>query len=294
MQGDAVPDRAGCAPAKERVGSARVRGLAAFAVGLGCALAPGRASAGEWDRDFEAWYQLFVEGNLDPVARGLRTSLDLHARYLNTPRPFGPDDAAAQNPNLVFILRPALGYQFAPWGTAWLGYAWQPNYFLRDDKHDISEHRLWEQFSGSWSFGPTQLGVRTRLEQRHRDAGGEGQGEGLWALRLRQQVRFAWTLVPKGPWQLVASDEIFFHLNTTGVFEEQPDGTRKSVGYPSEAGFDQNRAFLGMGYAPSSDFRLELGYLNQIVNRMERSPDQINHVLFAGMFFKVGGATAKR
>ncbi len=273
--------------------STRGSALPALALAAASLLLSNRASAAEWDRDFESWHQLFVEANLDPALRGLRSSLDLQARYLNTPRPFGPDNAAAQNPNLVFILRPGLGYQIASWASAWVGYAWQPNYFLRDDKHDISEHRLWEQFSGSWSFGPTQLGSRTRFEQRYRDGGGEGQGEGLFAHRLRQQVRFAWTLVPKGPWQLIVSDEVFFHLNTTGVFEEQADGTRKPVGYPSEAGFDQNRAFLGMGYVASSSFRFELGYLNQIVNRMGRSPDQINHALFVGLFFKVGGPPAR-
>jgi hypothetical protein len=102
-----------------------------------------------------------------------------------------------------------------------------------------------------------------------------------WAHRLRQQVRVALTPIPDWPWQLVVWDEIFFHLNTTG----EPGNPR--TGYPSQTGFDQNRLFLGVAYQPTASVRVELGYLNQVVNRMDRPPDQINHALSLSVAFSL-------
>lgn len=250
--------------------------------------------AGEWDRDYEGWLQIVTEGNLDAYVPKLRLSLDMQSRFANTPRAFGNDDAAHMNPNVVVLLRPAVGVQIASWVSTWLGYTWQPVFFFRRESIDISEHRIFQQGNFSYTLGPVALSARTRIEERYRDKGGEGQGEGMWAGRLRQQFRAQWTLVPNKPWSLIVWDEIFFHLNTTGVFATNPDGTRKSYGYPSEAGFDQNRAFMGIGYQASPTLRVEMGYLNQIVARFGRSPDQINHILFMGAFFKFGDTPKKK
>jgi hypothetical protein len=68
---------------------------------------------------------------------------------------------------------------------------------------------------------------------------------------------------------LVALDEIFFNLNATrwGVAD----------------GFDQNRAFAGLGLAMNSHTRAEVGYLNQFIAR-EGARDRMHHVISLNLF----------
>jgi hypothetical protein len=239
--------------------------------------APGPAR-GDWDADYQQWGGLFVETDFGGRLPGWRASLDLQSRLANTPRP-RIEGREAQNPNTILIVRPAVGYRLTDWAMVWAGYAWQPIYYRDFSLPDVQEHRAWEQFSGAWHLERWSLGTRTRLEHRYRSAGGPMQGEGEWAHRLRQQVRIGVTPARDLPWQLIMWDEIFFHLNTTGA-----PGMPRS-GYPTQTGFDQNRFFVGLGYQPDATMRIELGYLNQIVNRMDRPPDQINHVLSFTLVF---------
>src|SRR5690606_34707185 len=128
------------------------------------------------------------EGNLDAVARGLRVSLDLQARRMNGPRQrVGTmPDVYAENPNTMILVRPAVGYQFAPWGSAWVGYACVPNWFDDADvrpARNVSEHRIYEQLSTAHSFGPLALGTRTRIEQRVRTNGPGSDADDEAAMR---------------------------------------------------------------------------------------------------------------
>lgn len=84
----------------------------------------------------------------------------------------------------------------------------------------------------------------------------------------------AWTIEPGSPWQLIAYDEVLVHLSQTN--------------YPSRPGFDQNRAFAGLGY-DTAGARVEIGYLNQYVHRFT-DPDQVNHVLSVNLVIKLGAA----
>jgi hypothetical protein len=60
-----------------------------------------------------------------------------------------------------------------------------------------------------------------------------------------------------------------------------------TTNYPSEPGFDQNRAFLGLGY-DSKRVRVEAGYMNQYVHRYT-DPNQVNHVAVLLFVIKLGG-----
>jgi hypothetical protein len=239
-------------------------------------------AAAETATDYQQWLVLNAEANMDPVLKGLRMSLNTESRLLDTPRrtPDKNGGVEEQNPNTVFILRPAVGYQVASWITAWLGYCWQPIFYRNELREDVMEHRLFWQANGSWKFGPVQVGYRTRLEHRYRATGDSGtthQGEGEWAHRFRQQVRVAWTLAEGQPWMLIVYDELFLHLNKTN--------------YATEPGLDQNRIFAGVGYEPSPEARFELGYLNQAVHRFT-DREQMNHVLWMSLNFKLGGRHA--
>ncbi|MBC7756939.1 MAG: DUF2490 domain-containing protein [Bdellovibrio sp.] len=59
------------------------------------------------------------------------------------------------------------------------------------------------------------------------------------------------------------SDELFFSANSTD--------------WCAASGFDQNRAFNGLGYKLNKHNAFEIGYLNQFVNT--RKADRENHVL---------------
>ena len=62
---------------------------------------------------------------------------------------------------------------------------------------------------------------------------------------------------------LVASDELFVHLNDT---------------IRNARGIDQNRAFAGVGIGVTRGGRLELGYLNQFSPGHRGAADRMNHI----------------
>lgn len=78
------------------------------------------------------------------------------------------------------------------------------------------------------------------------------------AWRYRQLLKTS-IFIPKHPkYAAVISDEAFFHLNDFNLQRNQ--------------GFDQNRLFLGLGYRTSKNSTIEIGYLNQMIKRVN-SPD---------------------
>jgi hypothetical protein len=232
---------------------------------------PGLARA-DAEPDYQQWVQLYAEGNLDTLLPGLRLGLDLHARRGNAPLLCDPA-GCSPSPNTLLIVRPSVGYALSPKHALWLGYAWVPNLFddpLVRGARNTHEHRIWEQYSGRFVFGRAELGIRTRLEHRFRSA---GPGEGDVAHRLRQLVRFAYTLSSGKPWLVIFTDELFLHLSESG--------------YRTEPGLDQNRAFLGLGYQANPDFRVEMGYMNHYVHRYTDA-NQLNHVFSLNVVTRFG------
>jgi len=67
---------------------------------------------------------------------------------------------------------------------------------------------------------------------------------------------------------LVGWEELFLNLNSTGAIT---------------AGFDQNRVFVGFGYAFDEHLRTEVGYMNQYIYR-DTTEDLMTHVLSLGLF----------
>ena len=261
-----------------------IRCTAILVLLLLAALSPTHALARDTEVDFQQWAQIYVDGNLDNWVPGLRTFVDLQARRSNAPLAYRRDPStgeilgSTQSPNTLLLMRPAVGYQFTEWLNVFVGYAWQPVYF--DDSamrgaRNVDEHRIFQQLGLRFAGSSLDFSGRTRLEQRVRTNGpGSSEndgGDGHWAHRFRQQARVAWTIAEGSPWQIIASDEVFVHLNRTN--------------YPTRSGIDQNRAFLGVGY-DTPGARVEVGYTNQFVHRFT-DPDQINHVLTINLIFKL-------
>ena len=155
------------------------------------------------------------------------------------------------------LVRPAVSYALSKQASVWLGYAYVVTHPV--GKPAFEENRLWQQFL--YNFYPIHslnIQSRTRYEQRFIENSVDT------GFKLRQMFRFT---LPSGlnpQLQWVLYDEYFVNLNDTD--------------FGAQKGFDQNRAFIGGNWAFNPNTKLEIGYLNQYVNRHNNS-DVENHVL---------------
>ncbi|MEO0531389.1 MAG: DUF2490 domain-containing protein [Planctomycetota bacterium] len=206
--------------------------------------------------DTGLWFAAFGNGRFKslPDDSPVRWWFDAHYRLR--------DDSDGFNQS---ILRPGAGVEIAEDQVLWAGYAWirtSPT----SGAEDFDEHRFWQQWTATPSCGDWYFLHRSRFEQRWVELGDDV------GLRWRQLGRAQKVLSDCPQWSLVLWDEIFFHLNDTD--------------WGAEAGLDQNRAFLGFGYKRCKEARgrIEVGYLNQYINR-QGSEDGMNHILSINYFF---------
>ena len=155
------------------------------------------------------------------------------------------------------------GYAFAEDATAWLGYAWIQT-TLQPSGHS-NEHRIWQQVTWSPRTGPISLLVRPRLEERFLSTGDDVG----W--RFRQFFKATYPIGHQDRLFLAAYDEVFFDLNDTD--------------WGQHTGFSQNRLFAGLGWRldPDGGAALEMGYLNQFINKRSQD-DRMNHILSINLF----------
>jgi hypothetical protein len=206
--------------------------------------------------DTGEWFALFAQGDLERVrgdSPNLKWWFDGHLRLL--------DDTGGYNQS---ILRPGVGAKISERSVAWVGYAFIHTNPLSGIEFD--EHRLWQQITWSETQGPWTLALRSRLEQRFLETGDD------LGWRFRQLVRVQRSLAPFPRLSLVGWDEAFFHLNDTD--------------FGANAGFDQNRAFAGLGFKrnPDGKGRVEFGYLNQAID-VPSGNDRTHHLLSINVFF---------
>lgn len=215
------------------------------------------------DEDFRIWENVTATaklGSIDPSLEKWRLLLESQGRFRN-------DGTSADQA----LGRAGVGYALSDKASLWLGYAHIAT-FPQDAKTQ-HENRIWQQvlLTDKVAFG--DLTSRTRLEQRFI------QNVNPVEWRLRQFVRFSHPLWENAPLSLVLWDEVFVRLNST------TPSTR--------FGFDQNRGFAGLGYSFSEKARLEIGYMNQliqsrVVSRREQKFDhRINHILSVSMFLNL-------
>ncbi len=149
--------------------------------------------------------------------------------------------------NLLF--RPGISYFFNANNQATLGYL-----FVHTENagSNTQEHRIWQQFIHVQKISKLQFSHRFRLEQRFLD-----KDQDNFSQRFRYFIR---TVLPlekqEGKFEkglfAALQNELFFNIQhqkaTNGKF------------------FDQNRAFIGLGYRLNKSFDVELGYLDQQIN----------------------------
>lgn len=167
----------------------------------------------------------------------------------------------------TFIVRPGVNYHVRKNMVATVGYAWirlRAAYITSNNQNDfdyLSEHRIWEQFIVNHNVAFIPLQHRFRLEQRFMPKsvvdGNDLKNDGFdLAHRFRYFLR---GVIP------VDGSKTF----TKGVFAAIQNEIFLNYGDPTRTNgkvFDQNRAYLAVGYRLSPKFDVEGGYLNQFVS----------------------------
>jgi hypothetical protein len=172
------------------------------------------------------------------------------------------------------LLRPSVNYYFDKNKIAALGYAFiaTNGRTTTGTKTFRPESRTWEQIIINTKVGKTStLQHRFRLEQRFL-GNTTAKNDYYYAQRLRY---FARAVVPfkrdsvftKGPF-LGLQNEVFVNVQTK-------NNVNKHL-------FDQNRAYVAVGYRLHKKADLEFGYLNQYTKQAESY--FINHVLQAAIY----------
>ena len=206
-----------------------------------------REAGAQTDKDFAIWGAVFATGQVFADEPSPVFWLDVHGRRGDS--------------GTVHILRPGIGYAFAPWVSLWVGYAWVPEWFDATGQR-ADEQRVWEQLifdyrskQGLW------FQSRTRFEQRFSNA-----GSGT-AHRFRQMVRLNYRPKKSVPVGIAFVDELYVGMEGASWAKQ---------------GFDQNRVFLGLAiHSFEKLFRTEVGYLNVYLSRQ---PNRLTHVLSINFF----------
>jgi hypothetical protein len=214
-----------------------------FMVGLTCVLMLPYSSAAQ-NSDFGNW--LIYIGN-----KKVDSKWNIHneVQYRNY-------DAIGDLEQL--LLRTGVGYNLSENNHNLLlgyGYILSHNYSAdTEDKLDVNEHRIFQQFTSKQKIGNVSLSHRYRFEQRF--------VESDFKMRLRYFLAFKVPILKTetSPTKLYLSayNEVF--LNTESDV------------------FDRNRVYGGLGYQLNNNVRIEAGYMNQLFEHSSR--DQFNLITF--------------
>ncbi|MFO0646841.1 MAG: DUF2490 domain-containing protein [Polyangiales bacterium] len=229
-------------------------------------------TAAAQDSRYQSWLAVNYQG---PVALGGRLQLVGDAQYRAW------DDFTPQ----AIIVRNSLYYRLMDGMFIGVGYMWQPAWNKAELVDFVDEHRIFETFQYTYTHADTgmQLQLRTRLEQRLRHP----QSDVEFGLRARQLVRVLMPFALSRRLSVVAWDEVFINLTNSGHESAGVNAMGAQTFTPQweYAGLDQNRAFLGLAFqAVPSLLRVELGYMNQYVHRVDKA-DIVGHTTLLQLFF---------
>lgn len=151
------------------------------------------------------------------------------------------------------LIRPGLTYFIDSNNDVTLGYLFTQTFTRLTGTPDntLTEHRIWQQYIHRHKISNINVSHRFRLEQRFMERSGDAD---LFAQRLRYFVRFLMPLqkteqnFDKGFFAAL-QDEVFFNIQGKGDL----NGSL----------FDQNRAYIAVGYRFSKKLDVETGYMNQ-------------------------------
>jgi hypothetical protein len=199
--------------------------------------------------DFQTWGTVTAIGSLDAID----PDLSKYRYWLEGQGRFGNDTSQVSQG----MLRTGLGYALSETLTMWLGYAFIPTEepFVSEP---FDEHRNWQQLLWNQPFSFGTFSSRSRLEQRFMQIGNDVG----WRYRQLFKISLPLTFAPN--FSLVATNEVFIDINKTD--------------WKSVNGFDQNRAFAGIGYNFDEHIRTEIGYMNQYIYKAT-AQDFMSHII---------------
>ena len=159
------------------------------------------------------------------------------------------------------LLRTGLGYNLSENNHNLLlgyGYILSQNYIAdTQNKMDVNEHRIFQQFTSKQNVGSVSLSHRYRFEQRF--------VESDFKMRLRYFLAF------KVPILKTETSPIKLYLS---AYNEVFLNTESDV-------FDRNRVYGGLGYQLNKNVRIEAGYMSQLFENSSR--DQFNLITFVNL-----------
>ncbi|RFC39978.1 MAG: Protein of unknown function (DUF2490) [Candidatus Nitrotoga sp. CP45] len=217
----------------------------------------GSVTAAKDINDFQTWGTATAVGSLENVNPALK-NFKYWAEFQGR---FGDDTSRFSQA----IIRPGIGYAINNTTSVWVGYALVPT-AAPFSKTTFNERRFWQQLLWSDNFTFGTASSRSRLEERLAPRLGDDT-----AMRFRQMFKISVPLTATPAYSVVASNEYFLNLNNNDW------GPRK--------GFDQNRAFIGIGYNFNKEIKSEIGYMNQYINLPRTSVNRNGHILSINFYF---------
>lgn len=203
--------------------------------------------------DFQTWIPVNINLKLGEQLRGF---LEFQPRV--------GDDSSHLS---TMIIRPAIGWAVTPQITLWAGYLMSADAGTYKstgkytDKYGI-ENRVWQGLTWKDMTEDKQFiwEMRNRLEERFLS------GKSDPSIRWRTRFRFEYLIPEFSSWSVIASEELFLNLNDNS---DDPQ---------LQAGLNQNRAYIGIGYRFAPEFQVETGYLEQHVWKRAGKSDANNSV----------------
>ncbi len=209
---------------------------------------------GQTTEDLQTWGSITATGSLGVI----NSDLKIFKYWLEGQGRFGNNTSSFSQG----LLRTGLGFKVNENTSVWLGYAWIPT-DQPFTKKAFNENRIWQQLLWSQKYSFATVTSRSRLEQRFIPTGSDVG----W--RFRQMLKISAPLWFAPSFSLVASDEYFVNINKTD--------------WGADDGFDQNRAFGGIGFNFDKNIKTEAGYMNQYI-RKAVGPDLMDHIVSVNLF----------
>ena len=167
------------------------------------------------------------------------------------------------------ILRPALIYYVTDELRFMAGYCYGYNTAPKNLSTNWDEHRPWQQVFVRKKYNGFQTRQWLRFEQRFIQKVAQDKLTGDYGFNFRFRYSFMITVPLKGkevkariPF-FVAQDEIFINAGKDIIYNY----------------FDQNRLFIGFGYAFSDQLTFQLGYMNIFQQRPSGNEFFNNHAI---------------
>lgn len=163
------------------------------------------------------------------------------------------------------LIRPGINYTFSPALSVSAGYAFVKTYPYGElpVAHEFDEHRAWEQVLYKSTFFGLEWQQRVRLEQRWIEEVTASGETARWRPenRFRYLLRTGIPLTESKKTSLIVWNEVFLNFGGNIVGNH----------------FDQNRAFLGIGQQLTPTTRLEVGFMEQTIQRRGGNKWEHNH-----------------